>query len=685
MRSGTRQGTAPMDPDEHPAESPSKRRWPRRRTVVVLGLILGAVGLLGLSLTMTVREVREDLLRGRSAMERGRAELFAGDAETASDWFREGRQLFDRAENRTNGVVFRAVGWLPIVGRTSDAVNAVAAAAVTTADASIVLADAAGEIPGGLPGLAPSRGRIVLDRFSPLVHAARKADQLMTAAVSRVEEAPTSLLLGPVGPARRDAEVELGHLSDTIHAASLVLQGLPEFLGGAGPQRYFFGAQNPAELRGTGGLIGAYSIVRIDDGRFHFSPFVPIHNLAQPPLMSVPPPNEDYAANYDQFRRGDRFWTSINVMPDFPSVAQAILSSYEVATGDTLDGVILADPFAQAALLEATGPVQLPGYDVQIDADNVVAFTTNEAYSLFTDSVRRKRLLGDVARVAFERFVTQPSPDELDLAGFLEAASARHIQVFSDDPVMQQGLIATPVGGALLPPGADDDLVSVVVNSAAGSKVDFYQERSIRYDVELSEDGSAAAVLDLTLRNDAPVSGQPPYVIGPFPSHGEGAGPILPNLVAGESVALVNVYCGADCVPQQARLDGAPVSVRTDVDLGMRYVQHYYSIRSGEQHTLRLRWDEPGAWDGNSSGGTYRMTFTNQITIRPSQVSLMIAPPQGMRVVSVSAPLRIEGNSAVYEGEPGPRLDVEVEFGPPLPVRLWRNVTRFLTTPVFEL
>jgi Protein of unknown function (DUF4012) len=86
-----------------------------------------------------------------------------------------------------------------------------------------------------------------------------------------------------------------------------------------------------------------------------------------------------------------RFWTSINVMPDFPSVAQAILNSYEAATGERLDGVILADPFAEAALLEATGPVQLPGYDVEIDADNVVAFTTNEAYSLLTNPVQVRR------------------------------------------------------------------------------------------------------------------------------------------------------------------------------------------------------------------------------------------------------------------------------------------------------
>jgi Protein of unknown function (DUF4012) len=685
MRRGTRQGTATTDPDEHPAESPPKRRRPRRRNVVALGLVLGAVGLLAISLTMTVREVRGDLLRGRSAMEQGGAQLFGGDAEAASDSFREGRQLFVRAENRTNGFAFRAMGWLPIVGRTSDAIIAVADSAGMAADAAIVLSDAAAETPGGLSGLAPSRGRIPIERFPPLAHAAADADELMTAAAVRLEGAPTSLLLGPVGPARREAQSELRELSETIHTASLLLRGLPTFMGAEGPQTYFFGAQNPAELRGTGGLIGAYSILRIDAGLFHFSPFVPIHGLAQPPLRSIPSPNEDYSANYDQFRHGGRFWTSINIMPDFPSVAQAILNSYEAATGERLDGVILADPFAEAALLEATGPVRLPGYDVEINASNVVAFTTNEAYSLLTDPAQRKEVLGDVARAAFERFVTQPSPDKEDLAGFLEAVGGRHIQVFSDHPLVQQGLIATPVAGALRPEGADDDLVSAVVNSAAGSKVDFYQDRSIRYDVELLEDGSAAATLDLTLRNEAPVSGQPPYVIGPFQSHGEGAGPILPNLVAGESVALVNVYCGADCVPQEARMDGARVSVRTNVDLGMRYVQHYYSIRSGEQHTFRLRWDDPSTWEGNSSGGTYGMTFMNQITIRPPRLSLTIAPPQGMQVVSVSAPLRIDGDSAVYEGEPGPRLDVEIEFAPSLPVRLWRNVTRFLTTPVFEL
>ena len=120
-------------------------------------------------------------------------------------------------------------------------------------------------------------------------------------------------------------------------------------------------------------------------------------------------------------------------------------------------------------------------------------------------------------------------------------------------------------------------------------------------------------------------------------------------------------------------------------DLGIRYFQRYFSILSGEEATLRLSWDDPQAWVGNSSGGVYRMVFTNQVTIRPASLSLRIEPPEGMQIASVSSPLEIVDGAAVYVGEPGARLAFAVEFQPELPIRLWRNVTRFLSTPVDEL
>jgi hypothetical protein len=668
---------------ERRSASPHHRSRTWLIALIALLALLLTIGLVAILLMGTLRGVRADLERARSAMERGRSELLAGDAAGATESFEQGRRLFTRATDQAGGPLLRAVSWIPVAGRTTDAVSAIAGAGATTADAARVLATALAEVPGGPASLAPAGGGFPIDLIPPLAEAANEADALMQDALSQLREAPDSLLIGPVASARRTAEAQVSELNDKIHSASLLLGELPAFLGADGPRQYFFGAQNPAELRGTGGLIGAYSILTIDDGRFHFTHFTPVYSLSVPRPEDMAPPNADYARNYDRFRGGGRFWSAINVMPDFPSVSQEILGAYEEATGERLDGVIVADPFALAALLESTGPIQLPGYDVQIEAGNVVAFTTNEAYSLFTDPTIRKRILGDVAKAAFGRFVAQSSADLGDLQLLLRAATDRHILAYSEDPLMQEGLLGTPVAGSLVPSGADDGLLSVVVNSAAGSKVDFYQERDIRQSVVLGDDGSAASTLDLVLRNHAPTSGEPRYVIGPFhPGH---VGPILNRLTAGDSVALVNVYCGADCVPNDARIDGAPIAVRSPKDLGIRYVQAYYAIPSGQERSLQVSWDDPDAWEGNSSGGIYRLTFANQVTIRPSTVRIRIQPPDGMRIVSASSPMRIVGGSAVYEGNAGSRLDLDVAFAPALADRLWRNVTRFLTTPMFEI
>jgi Protein of unknown function (DUF4012) len=670
----------------HALMTVERRRPRRRRTAVALLVAAAVLGVLAASLIGAVLSVRRDLELGRSAIERGRHQLAAGEVQAAAGSFRKGRNLLSSAAERANGLGVRAVGWLPVLGRTSDAVRAVATSATTAADGAIVLTDAIASVPGGFAGLAPTSGMVRMEGLIPLGDAARRADVLMDDAAARLERATDSLVLEPVARALRDAKEEISEIRDGVHALTLILDGLPRFLGADGRRTYFFGAQNPAELRGTGGLIGAYSLLRIDDGRFRFSPFEPIQSLAQPSLTDVPSPNGDYAA-YEQFRRHGLFWTGINVMPDFPSVAQAILASYEAATDTRLDGVVIADPFALSALLDATGPVEVLGYGIRIDADTVVPFTTNEAYSVFKDSNTRKRILGDVARAAFGRFLNQPSTDTVDLRALIDAVSDGHILVYSPDDSMQEGLAATPIGGALRLPQADDDLLSVVVNSGAGSKVDFFQQRDVMYAVQLHDDGSARAQLDLTLTNHAPTSGEPRYVIGPFPQRAPYFGPILRRIDPGESVALSTVYCGTDCMPVEgeAELEGTPVDVQTGVDLGVRYLRHYYAIPSGERRELRLVWDDPAAWDGNTSGGVFRLTFANQVTVRPATLGIRIEPPAGMDITSVTIPLTVRAGAAVYNGEAGRRLDVEVEVGPSLLVRLWRNTLRFLETPVFDL
>jgi hypothetical protein len=54
-------------------------------------------------------------------------------------------------------------------------------------------------------------------------------------------------------------------------------------------------------------------------------------------------------------------------------------------------------------------------------------------------------------------------------------------------------------------------------------------------------------------------------------------------------------------------------------------------------------------------------------------------------VRSMSDGLEQHGDAIVYDGTPGRSLELEVSFSPPLPQRLWRDVTRFFTQPVIHL
>jgi hypothetical protein len=81
-------------------------------------------------------------------------------------------------------------------------------------------------------------------------------------------------------------------------------------------------------------------------------------------------------------------------------------------------------------------------------------------------------------------------------------------------------------------------------------------------------------------------------------------------------------------------------------------------------------------WEGNSSAGTYRLTFLNQTTVQPTQVRIEIQAPGGQRITWTSTDMEIDGGTAVWEGTPGPRTELEVRFAAPVPLRWWRDVVR---------
>jgi hypothetical protein len=616
--------------------------------------------------------VRDRLLDAKAAMAHGKAALLAGDPTAALADFREAEATFQHADSLASGPVGSVVGAVPVLGRSVDAAEELSAAGVLLARSGARIASALDDLPGGLGALAPQNGRVPLERLRPLASALSDASLLAHQALTRVGAAPTRLLLPPVGDARVQALATLAQISTELDTAGQIVRGLPGFLGAHGPRSYFFGAADPAELRGSIGLIGAYSILTVDDGNFHFSPFRPTNALPDLRPANVQAPSAEFARNYNQFG-GAGFWKNISMSPDFPSVARAIEATYVGVTGRSVDGVIVADPFALRSLLTFTGPEQIPQLQgVSVDENNVVDFITNEAFTRFSSPAARQRVLGAVAESVFARFLERAGAPA-SVRVIAKAGADGHLLVQSTSPQLEAGFAETPVGGSFK--ARAGDFLSIVQNNGAGAKLDYYEDRHVSYAVHLAEDGSATAVATVDLHNAAPSSGEPPYVIGPFPGvHAE----------AGENVPILNLYCAAGCTLDSSTRNGAATKLSSGSELGHPFFQDYFHVPSGQNSTSAYRLSVPHAWEGNSSGGTYRLTFSNQVTIRPARVSISMEAPPGMHITNTSVPMRVDGGLAVWEGIPGRTLSLEVSFQPSLPLRLWRDVGRVFARPVLR-
>lgn len=286
-----------------PKRSRRHRRARRlvRRAALVVAALLGLVVLWGVLAYAPASRARADLLAGRQALVRGRAQLAAGDLTQAATSFRSARTEFANAANEASSPAIRAAGFVPILGRTPDAVRRMSEGGQLIAQAGVDISDAIGNLPGGAASLAPSDGAFPIDRYPAVAGALSRAAVHTRAGVSRIESSASSWVLPPVARGRQDALAQVRDLPALFSRASTVIRRLPAFLGSEGPRRYFIAAQSPAEMRGTGGFLGAFAVLTVDQGRFRVSPFRSVADLPNFAPDAVVAPNPGYAQNYDRF------------------------------------------------------------------------------------------------------------------------------------------------------------------------------------------------------------------------------------------------------------------------------------------------------------------------------------------------------------------------------------------------
>ncbi len=554
--------------------------------VVALLVLLGAAWC-GARLYQT----RRLLTQARDATSALAAQLRAGDSTGAPDRVREIARKTDSAVAATADPVMRLYARLPVSGPSLRVTRGLAVAADDLADDVLPgLVDAAGVLSsrgktfGATVDIAPFRAAV-----KPLTDAGTRLREIRAGVAALPLDA-----LHPVDDARKTVLERLDRLDRLVTGASASARLVPDMLGGSGVRRYFVAIQNNAEARATGGLIGAFAIFRADRGRLTLE-----HVGANEELVNAPRAPVDMGAEFrGRYARfaSDRFWLNANMSPHFPHVGKIVTALWRQTQGNAIDGVLAVDPIALARILEATGPASLPD-GRQIDAGNAAFLTLADFYARFPTGGARNDYLKEAVRAVYQK-VAAGNADPQRLAERLgRAVLEGHVQVYSARAPEQAILTPLPISGSL--PRLRTPYLQVVTQDAGGSKLDYYLRRKVtvssRTTNELVDVGlgspvaQAAGVVEVQLTNTAPKTGLPDYVVirGDLP-------PGAPR-IRGQQKVYLSVYLAVGAQATRATLDGKPVLLEFQTELGHGIASTTLTLDPGQTRTLRLEVYQPTA------------------------------------------------------------------------------------------
>lgn len=587
---------------------------PRRsRTRLALGaaVALGAVGAAALLAAGPALTARPELLRAVDDVTAGTDALRAANPDEAASHFDRAARRFERAGTALGAWWTRPGRAVPVVGQNARAIEDLAELGRSLAGTAARTARAA-----SIEQARPRDGAVDLDAVRALEPPLAQTHLALEAAHRAARAIDSPWLLPPVrdevDTLRSRMRQALPHTRDALAAARLA----PALLGGGEPRRYFIAFTTPAEARASGGFIGNYGELTARNGELELSAFGRIAELNEPgrrPRVLTGP--ADYVSRYARFDIANHF-QDVTFSPDFPSVARVIEGLYPQATGRQVDGVISVDPIALAALLELTGPVEVPQLDEQLSSANAERILLRDQYVLFArDGGRRVDFLESAARAVFERITTATLPEPQTIARVLAPAVRQgRLKLHSVHPQEQAFFEQAGLAGAF--PPVEGDFLGVVTQNAGRSKIDAFLHRAVRYEATVEATAGAQtaevrATLEVELRNDVP-PGLPAAIAGDV------SGP-------GVNRAYVSIYTplGLD----GASFDGAPVGMESSRELGRSAYSLYVEVPPGSARTLRL--ELAGLVDIGAGAELYRLTLAHQPLANADAVRVTVRSPSG--------------------------------------------------------
>ena len=541
----------------------------------------GLIVLGGAWLLITGQLARSQLDDAQHDVQQLRTEVSAGDVSAARDTVIDLAKHAHRAHVLTTGPVWAVAAEIPLVGQPVHTIRGLTAGidAIGSRVLPELIVATAQLDPATLLSTDDSIDLIRIAGAAPVLD---RASAAMAVAATTIADLPPHTWLPPIDSARSEFLAQLTFLADAVRSADLAARIVPPMLGQSGPRSYLISFQNEAELRGTGGLPGAFAIVKADHGKLSFSRF------ERDSVLTTTPSGIDFGSAYDQLYAGagaTEEYADSNVSAHFPYAAQIWVAMWKKLSGQHLDGAMALDPTALSYLLGVVGPATLTDGN-QVTAANVVSLTQSKLYTMFTSEAARKKYLLDIAvAVSKQLLASKPGHTAALIRAAGRASGERRLLAWSSDRKVEADLGQTALGGAV--PTTTAPFVGVAINNSSANKVDYYLTAGLIW--RRTGCGRTRKVtVTISITNNAP-AGLPAYVTGRTGKPGSPKNP-------GDDRVLVGYYATQGSDMTGVALDGVASTAAVGSELGHPVVTTNLELPRGTTQTVTLELNEPAGF-----------------------------------------------------------------------------------------
>lgn len=265
-------------------------------------------------------------------------------------------------------------------------------------------------------------------------------------------------------------------IADAVEYSSF----LSSVVGEGSSRTYLVLFQNTSEARATGGFPGSYALVTLKKGYFEGIDVDDVYNPDGQIKENIIPPRPLQHITPTWGMR-DANWFA-----NFPTSAFKIIEFYKKGSDvEEVHGVFSVTPEVIIDILRIVGDIEVPEYNVVLNADNFMAEIQNEVeYGGDDDREHSKVILTDFTPLLLERLSALPQEKWIEVSEILmKGIGQKQIMAYFTDPVLQSIAVKNDFAGEVKK--VDGDYLSIIHSNVKGSKTDKYTDTTVSVETSI--------------------------------------------------------------------------------------------------------------------------------------------------------------------------------------------------------